>query len=145
MQAVNVVRGLTLDEDAIQKLHLNSPAGGWFPALQVFTWHISRQNAAYGDLFFSPCLERITTLPVWRQRDSNDCRNLMSSVASILSTLPVPSGLRILVIAALDERIRDSLPGSISKILSPPSFFIADHHLRISAQWSHCRTKGWST
>jgi len=108
--AVEVVRGLTLDGGTIEKLRLNSPAGGWFPALQVFTWRISRQNAAYGNLFFFPRLEKITILPVWRQRDSDDCRNLMSSVALTFSTLAVPGGLRIPVIAALNERIRDSLP-----------------------------------
>ena len=110
MQAVEATQGLTLNGDTIEKLRLNSPAGGWFPALQVFIWHITRRNAPYGDLFFSPRLEKITIILVWHQQDSNGCRNLMSSVASTFSTLPVPGGLRVLAIAALDNRIHDSLP-----------------------------------
>ena len=110
MQAVEVVRGLNLNGATIEKLCLNSPAGGWFPALQEFTWHITRRNAPYGKLFFSPRLEKITIFPVWHQQDSDGYRKLVSSVASTFSTLPVPGGLQVLVIAALNNRIHDSLP-----------------------------------
>ena len=43
------------------KLRLDSPPGGWFPALQDLSWYITDSNLPYANLFFSPHLKSIST------------------------------------------------------------------------------------
>ena len=51
---------LLLGEDTLPKLRLNSPAGGWFPALQELLWRTEESNISYVDLFISPYLKVIS-------------------------------------------------------------------------------------
>jgi len=43
-----------IGDDTVLKFRLNSPPGGWFPALQELHWFITRSNIHYADLCSSP-------------------------------------------------------------------------------------------
>ena len=43
---------MILEEETLNKLRLNSPPGGWFPALQGLSWCITEFNLPYADLCF---------------------------------------------------------------------------------------------
>ena len=59
MREVRVEDSIPLEEEIYHELHLNSPPGGWFPALQDLTLYITATNIRYTDLFFSQNLKRI--------------------------------------------------------------------------------------
>ena len=111
MREVHVGSKMALGRDTIEKLRLNSPVGGWFPASQTLVWYITERTLPYADLFFSEQLERIVIYPLWQQRrrttDGPD--QFLSSVASTFSTLLVPSGLRLLIIAPRNRAIRHKI------------------------------------
>jgi len=83
-----VVVWLDLDRDTVGKLRLNSPAGGWFPALQTLCWDFSKFNLPYCDLFLSPHLTKVF---IWFPLPEGEVEyhsDLLSSGTSIISTLP---------------------------------------------------------
>ena len=86
-----------LGEDAFCKLRLNSPAGGWFPALQDLSWTITKSNLPHADLFFSPNLKKVTIRVSWLWGESVVPRDILPNITSIISTLPAAT-LQILVI-----------------------------------------------
>jgi len=54
--------------ETLNKLRLNSPPGGWFPALQDLYWYITESdNSSCTDLFFPPHLKKISIrmTPAW--------------------------------------------------------------------------------
>jgi len=74
-----------LEEGTFNKLRLNSPPGGWFPALQDLFWCITETNLPCADLFFSPYLRRISIYALW----SWDNTTLpLPTLAPIISALP---------------------------------------------------------
>ena len=75
-------------EDAFRKLRLNSPAGGWFLALQDLSWCITKSNIPYIDLFISPHLKKISIYMPWLQRYSEVPRDILAAIISTISTLP---------------------------------------------------------
>ena len=70
------------------KLRLNSPTGGWFPALQHLSWHIAESDLPYTDLFFSPHLKRISIRTPGAWNDSEVPHNVLPAIASAISALP---------------------------------------------------------
>ena len=87
MREVNSDDWFVLEEGTLLKLRLNSPAGGWFPALQKLRWIFTESNLPYADLFFSPQLRKIyiNTALVEGTRVPRD---ILPTVASAIATLP---------------------------------------------------------
>jgi len=83
MRKVHLDDWLVLGEDAILKLRLNSPVGGWFPALQKFT----RSTLPYASLCFSPHLSKVS-IKMALIGGSGVPRDILPTVASALSALP---------------------------------------------------------
>ena len=79
------------------KLLLNSPAGGWFPALRKLTWRITASDLPYANLFFSQGLEEVSIFVPWLLGNSSAPPDVLSAVASAISSLPT-STLQSLVI-----------------------------------------------
>ena len=88
-----------LREDTFRKLRLNSPADGWFPALQDLHWCITKYNLPYVDLFFSPLLKEIRIFMPQAWRFSEVPRDVLPVIASTISMFPT-STLELLVIDA---------------------------------------------
>ena len=86
-----------LGEEASRQLRLNTPAGGWFPALRNLSWIIGEYDLPYIDLFFSPHLEavRIYTPGSWNL--SGFPYDILPALTSAISTIPT-SALRSLSI-----------------------------------------------
>jgi len=75
-------------EETLKKLRLNSPPGGWFPALQDLLWCITESNLPCADLFFSPHLKRISIYASWWWKNTT---LPLPTLASIISALPTSS------------------------------------------------------
>ena len=75
-----------IEDDAILKFRLNSPASGWFPALQELRWFITRSNILYADLCSSPDLKKVSIYSSWF--NSEVPHDLLPATASIISALP---------------------------------------------------------
>ena len=86
-----------LGGDTLRKLCLNSPAGGWFPALKDLSWSIAECNIQHIDLFFSPHLESISIDPSYSWINSEVPQSVPPILASAISTLPAPSLQSLLV------------------------------------------------
>ena len=80
-----------LEEETLNKLHLNSPPGGWFPALQFLSWCITESNLPWANLFFSPHLKRIQIYTESLWDDDTVSPAIFPTLASIISTLPTSS------------------------------------------------------
>lgn len=96
MRQADLDERLFLEEATLSKLRLNSPPGGWFPALHKLRWTIAEPNLPFADLFFSPRLRKVfisTTLVVGAEVP----RDIRPAVASAISTLPT-STLRSLLV-----------------------------------------------
>lgn len=107
MLQVRVDEDFALSEDTFCKLRRNSPAGGWFPALQELSWCITDFNFPYvADLFFSPHLKKITI----SASEHNIPLDTLPAIASIISTLPA-SALQLLQV---DSR-RSTMPWAYFK------------------------------
>lgn len=88
MHHVSVDESLTLTEDASHKFRQNSPAGGWFPALQSLSWCITTSNLPYADLFFSPHLMRIFISSPSPWMAHGVPRDILPAIASRIAALP---------------------------------------------------------
>ena len=84
---------LILGEDASSKFRLNSPAGGWFPALQDLNWSITKSNLPYADLFFSPHLKDISIFV--SLSSSGISRDALPAITSTISALPTSTLQRL--------------------------------------------------
>jgi len=138
-----------LGEDTIRQLRLNSPAGGWLPALRDLTWTITASNLPCLDLFLSPHLETILFSISLRWNGSGIPLDILPAIASIISTIPVPA-LRTLHLAVSSrntpwEYFKDSFSSvvlrcgpSLVELTSPiPLSDAAVNHL---IQLPHLRT-----
>lgn len=74
--------------ETFHKLLANSPAGGWFPALQHLAWFIPETNSAHTDLFFSPPPKRISISPASPQTGLTVPPDMSTAIASDISALP---------------------------------------------------------
>jgi len=88
---------LILKETTLNKLRLNSPPGGWFPALQDLSLCITESSLPYADLFFSPHLKRIHIYVSWPGDNTALPLGSLQILASIISALPTSSLERISV------------------------------------------------
>jgi len=91
-------------EDPYCKLHLNSPVGGWFPALRTLSWSITESNLPYADLFFSPHLEAIFIQVSWSLSLHRIPSDILSTIASTIAILPA-SALQVLLVEIHCPRI----------------------------------------
>lgn len=88
---VDTSGGSVLGEDTLLKLRLNSPVGGWFPAVQSLSWSLTQFNPPYADLFLSPNLEKISISSSWSWLCFENPHSLLPAIASTISTLPTHS------------------------------------------------------
>jgi len=92
MREIYVEDWLLLEEETLKKLHLNSPPGGWFPALQLLSWVITESNLPWANLFFSPHLKSILIYTAWSWDPINIVPPaILSTLTSIISALPTSS------------------------------------------------------
>ena len=152
MRRVCVDERSDLVEETFQKFRLNSPPGGWFPALQDLSWRIMGSNLPYVDLFFSPYLKRISIYTPWTWAGVQVPPNVLAAIASAVSKLPASSALEFLSLdfdcAAPPGYFKDSLssvilrcgPSLVEFTSSVPLSDAAINHL---IQLPHLRT--WRT
>jgi len=81
---------MILEEATLNKLRVNSPPGGWFPALQQLSLCITGFNLHCADLFFSPRLKRICIYVMWPW-DTPPPPDFLQNLASIISALSTSS------------------------------------------------------
>ena len=87
----------SIEGATLNKLRLNSPPGGWFPALQDLFLRITEFDLPWADLFFSPHLKRIRIYVSWPRGNAALPLGALPSLASIISALPTSSLERISV------------------------------------------------
>ena len=104
-------------EETLNKLRLNSPPGGWFPALQDLSWWLTESNPPCADLFFSPHLKRISIYVSWSWDNTALPLSALPTLASIISALPTSSLERILVGANLPTMPWAHFKDSFSSII----------------------------
>ena len=95
MRHVEVDEWRALGEETFNKLRLNSPPGGWFPALQDLSWCITESNLPHADLFFSPHLKRVSLRAASAWNDTGVLQHFIPIMASKISALPTSSLERI--------------------------------------------------
>ena len=81
---------MILEEATLNKLRVNSPPGGWFPALQDLYLCITEFNLRCADLFLSPRLKRIRIYVMWLW-DTPPPPDFLQNLASIISALSTSS------------------------------------------------------
>jgi hypothetical protein len=86
MRQAHMDGGLALEEGTLQKLHLNMPAGGWFPTLQSLSWCITRRSLPYATLLFPPHLKKVSFSI--SHRDSDIPHDIVPAITSTISLLP---------------------------------------------------------
>jgi len=131
---------MVLEETTFNKLRINSPPGGWFPALQDLFISITESNLLYADLFFSPCLKTIRIYVTWPWHNAALPLGFSQTFTSIISALPTSNLEQILVAAG-----HHAIHGRISKTRSLLPFCVADHHLQTTVPQFHCRMPHWTT
>ena len=129
-------------ENNFWKLHLNTPAGRWFPALQDLTCAL--QNTSFcTSTCSSPYLKSIFIFTLWSWKDSEAHSRVLLTITSAIS-LPT-STLQLLVVAVNHHKIpwtyfKDSLSATILHYgallteftsLVPPSDAAVDHLIQL--------------
>ena len=102
MRRIRVEELKTLGEETFNKLRLNSPPGGWFPALQDLSWCITTPNLPYADIFFSPHLKKIYIAPAESWNKTEFPPNILPTFTSTISALPT-SNLQLLSVRVNDN------------------------------------------
>jgi len=99
MRRVHLDEWSALAGDTLHRLRLNSPADGWFPALQDLSWCIAKSDPFHIDIFFSPHLKKVSVYLSWSWRDSEvpHDSDILPAVASIISLLPTSTLQSLLV------------------------------------------------
>ena len=95
----------SLGGDTFLKLRLNSPVGGWFPALQDLLWCITKHNLPHAELFLSPHLKKIRIFMAQAWRSSGVPRDLLPVIASTISTLSTSSLEQLLLDGTRHRRV----------------------------------------
>jgi len=152
MRRVHVKERSALGKDALDKLRLNSPAGGWFPALQDLSWTITKSNLPYTSSFFSPHLKKVSIYISRRWYCSGISHDILPDIASTISMLPA-SNLQLLHVGVDPCRsswpyLKDSFSSvvlrcgpSLTELKSPIS--LSDTAINHLIQLPHLDT--WST
>ena len=91
MRQVSVDERMSLGEETFEKLRLNSPPGGWFPALQDLSWTITESNLPYANLFFSPHLKTISIRATRLWYNTGVPPGILPTLAEAISALPTSS------------------------------------------------------
>ena len=86
-----------LAEGTFHKLRLNSPAGGWFPALQDLSWCITASNLPSADLLFPPHLTKISISSPLSWGSSGIPPGVLPAIASRIAALPTSALQSLLV------------------------------------------------
>jgi len=97
MHQLRVGQWPTIAGNTFRSLRDNSPADGWFPALQDLSWCIARENLSHFDLFFSPHLKKISISVSWTWNDYRAPCGVLPAIVSSISAL-APSLLQILLV-----------------------------------------------
>ena len=134
MHRVDANEWISLGEETINKLRLNSPPDGWFPVLQVLSWCIFEYSLPCVDLFLSPHSKKIFINATQSWGNTGVPPSILPTLASTISAFPTSSLQSLLIGAAI-------FPGRILQIRPPLSFCVVDRHLRSAAPPSHCRTR----
>ena len=117
---------MLLEEETLNKLHLNSPPGGWFPALQLLLWAITESNLPWANLFLSPHLKRIQiyTKSLWVDTNIMVPPAILPTLAPIISTLPTSSLEAIWVDDGYPTMVWEHFKDSLSSLIlrCGPSF-----------------------
>ena len=143
MHLLFVLSGQVYEEATFRELRLNSPAGGWFPALQGLAWTITESNISHTNLFFSLHLKKIS-IRSWFSEDFEVPHDTLSAIAAIIPTLPT-SNLQYLDLSIcnrglVSEYFKDAFSSlvlrcgpSLTKFFSPTSLSDAamDHLIRL--------------
>ena len=87
MREVQLDDCLFLGEDTILKLRLNSPVGGWFPAVQNLHWTVARSTLPYANLCFSPHLRQVA-IYIPSSEGTAVPPDILPTFASVISALP---------------------------------------------------------
>ena len=87
MRKVYLYDWFVLEEGTLSKLRLDSPVGGWFPALQKLLWIVGEANLPYANLCFSPHLRRVSIYTTWVE-GAGTPGYVPSTIASAISSLP---------------------------------------------------------
>jgi len=136
-------------EDTYHKLRLNSPTGGWFPALQTLYWMVTETNLPHAAMFFSPHLERVSMCMSWSEGYDEVPLHVLPAIASAISALPT-SALRSMYVGVGDDGapltyFEDSLSSvvlrcgpSLTEIHSP--IRLSDAAMNHLIQLPHLRT-----
>ena len=114
MHRIEVDEWRVLGEDSVRKFRSNSPAGGWFPALQVLHWTIAESNLHYADLFLSRHLTDIFISPSSFWFKAGIPHDVLPAVASTIYTFPT-SALRSLRIHSMKPQ--EGLHGPLSSVV----------------------------
>jgi len=104
MHQLRVSEWSGIGENSHRVLHANSPAGGWFPALQDLYWCIARHNLPYAELFFSPHLKKISISVSWKWSGYQAPRDVLPIIASAISALPA-SALQLLLVSGGNREV----------------------------------------
>ena len=142
MRQIWVDESLSIGEDIYHKLELNSPTGGWFPALQELAFCVTKSSHLYLGMFFSPHLKKFSIYISWSGMIFPQIPSgVLLALASTLATLPV-SALQNLHIDVDDDttpwaHFKDSLSSvilrcgpSLTEVTSPiPLSDAAINHL----------------
>jgi hypothetical protein len=107
MLQVSASMRLGLEKENLHKVRLNSPAGGWFPALQSLDWCISESTLPYADLFFSPYVKDISISASRLWNRSEIPRDVLPTLVSTISALPASAlqHLRVHTLARAISRV----------------------------------------
>jgi len=97
MRQVRVNEWSSLGKETFEKLRLNSPPGGWFPALQGLSWTINESNLPYTDICFSPDLKEISIRAIQSWNNTGVPLGILPTLVSTISALPTSSLERISV------------------------------------------------
>jgi len=136
-----------LEEDAIRQFPINSPPGGWLPALRNLHCTILTYNLPFIDLLFSPHLERVSIFaPQWN--NSRVPRDVLPILASTISGLPVSTLQSLWVRCTMPSADLEDAISSVVLRCGPSlavltsSFPLSDAAVNHLIQLPHLRT--WS-
>ena len=88
MHQVRMEEWTSLERETFNKFRINSPSGGWFPALRDLSWCLTETNLPYIDLFFSPCLKSFSFHQElsWSNTSPPNVRPILASALLALPT-----------------------------------------------------------
>ena len=126
----------TFEKETFNKLCLNSPPGGWLPALRDLSWCIAGSNLPYADIFFSPNLRKILS-----PRHGYGTKPSLSPIFYQLFPRSSPPCRHRIFNSYRYASIAIGASGGNSSTCPPLSLCVVDHHSRSTTPLSRCRTQ----